>query len=711
MYQTAIAATEKKRKLEFFQELDKLDEASDTEETPTHHTIPTASKTARERPASAPQPSSTSILVPQSPDCMFVGARARPKLLSSNSINSPIVKATPYAQLTRNVASDIKEQMENSPSNRPGTRDAGAVAKRKKATRSSSLREVPESQKIFKGLVFFFVPNNNVSPARRMRISKALEFGATWAKTWQDQITHVIVDRELCFEDVMSYLKLKSFPTTMALVNDSYTADCIKFRSTVDVSHSRFQVRGAQSSLESTGIMSSSASLPLKLPRRNTSPAIATPPRIEQEPISLDEGVPSHQIVGEGESANSKPGQVHNDLLEKLIEEVKVAEVLPLDSEDDEPEATSSGSEDEGPKKKRVRTTAERGANPAWQQAFTCMQRHDGNLAKNNPNARTISILEQMLEHYERTSDQWRTITYRKAISALRRQKEKVVSRDQALRIPSIGERLASKIEEIVWTNRLRRLEYANLEPNDKILQMFLNIYGAGFAQASKWIAQGHRSLDDLKMKAQLTRNQQLGIEHYDDFLQRIPREEVKAHGDVVREAILKADPGVHTIIGGSYRRGASNSGDIDMLITKPGSSLEDIRSLMMDTVVPELFRQKFLKASLAISSRSDGSKWHGASALPGNPVWRRIDLLFVPWDEIGAALIYFTGNDIFNRSLRLLASKKGMCLNQRGLFEDVLRGPNRVKMNAGRLLEGHDEKRIFELLGVPWRPPEHRIC
>lgn len=556
----------------------------------------------------------------------------------------------------------------------------------------------------------------------------------------------------------------------MALVNDTYTADCIKFRSTVDVSYSRFRVRGAQSPDTREPASSAQPSLALK-PYGKRSP-VATPPRAEEDLESFLGRPEPNTVVGNGGVGNGAVGNrakgnevmarrvmgnqgmgndtvakgvmgneatgnrvmgnseaipnsntVH-DVLEELIEEVKGEEVLvrdvmlplffmymgsnflsqPLDSEEDELSTTTS-SNDERPKKKSMgRITA----NPRWQQSFTCMQKHDGK--EDNPNARTIGILEQMLEHYERTSDQWRTIAYRKAISALRREKEKIVSKDQALRIPCIGERLASKIEEIVWTNRLRRLEYANLEPNDKILQMFLNIYGVGFAQASKWIAQGHRSLDDLK-KVDLTKNQQIGVEHYDDFLQRIPRAEVEAHGDVVRQAILKVDPGVQAMIAGSYRRGASNSGDIDMLITKPGASLDEIRSLMMDVVVPELFQKGFLQASLAISNRSDGSKWHGASVLPESKVWRRIDLLFVPWDEIGAALIYFTGNDIFNRSLRLLASKKGMCLNQRGLFEDVLRGANRIKMNAGRLLEGQNEKRIFELLGVPWRPPEHRIC
>jgi len=77
----------------------------------------------------------------------------------------------------------------------------------------------------------------------------------------------------------------------------------------------------------------------------------------------------------------------------------------------------------------------------------------------------------------------------------------------------------------------------------------------------------------------------------------------------------------------------------------------------------------------------------------------------------MGAALLYFTGNDIFNRNMRLLASKKGMRLNQHMLFKDVMRGPGRTKLNEGTVVGGQDEKRIFDILGVPWHPPEHRNC
>ncbi|PYI12587.1 Nucleotidyltransferase [Aspergillus sclerotiicarbonarius CBS 121057] len=360
-------------------------------------------------------------------------------------------------------------------------------------------------------------------------------------------------------------------------------------------------------------------------------------------------------------------------------------------------------------KKRKAVEKGDEGEN-AWQQKFACMHKHDSKSNSENPNSRTIVVLQQMLDYYARTDDHWRVLAYRKAISALRRQPKKIVTKSQALAIPGVGERLADKIEEIVCTNRLRRLENASSTPEDHIIQEFLGVYGVGITQASKWLAQGYRSLEDLRTKASLTQQQRIGVDHHYDFSQRIPRREVETHAEIVRKAVQRVDPKMQVIIGGSYRRGAADCGDIDLIITQPDANLEQIRTRMLVLVAPRLLNQKFLQASLASTSR-DGSKWHGASMLPGGRLWRRIDLLFVPDSEIGAALIYFTGNDIFNRSMRLLASKKGMRLNQRGLYTDVLRGPQRAKLTQGRLLEGRDERRIFAILGVPWRPPEHRIC
>lgn len=339
------------------------------------------------------------------------------------------------------------------------------------------------------------------------------------------------------------------------------------------------------------------------------------------------------------------------------------------------------------------------------------MQKHDGANRIENPNVRTIEILQQMADYYDRINDNWRSIAYRRVITALRKQNRKILTKEEAITIPFVGERLAAKIEEIVWTDRLRRLENTSMEPGDKVLQLFLNMYGVGFAQASTWINQGFRTLEDLTSKAKLSKNQKVGIEHYQDFLTRIPRREVELHGDVVRSAIREVDESVEVTIGGSFRRGAADSGDVDCIITKPDSSIESLRTIIFETVIPRLRVDGYIKAALATSSKMDGSKWHGAATLPKSSIWRRIDFLLVPYDEMGAALIYFTGNDIFNRSIRLLASTKGMRLNQHGLWRDVIRGKNRERITQGSLVESKSEEKIFEILGVPWRPPEHRIC
>ena len=349
-----------------------------------------------------------------------------------------------------------------------------------------------------------------------------------------------------------------------------------------------------------------------------------------------------------------------------------------------------------------------------WQENFSCMQKHDGLNKQENSNARTIDILQKMADYYDRTKDHWRVNAYRKAIASLRRQDAKITTRSEALALPFVGARLADKIEEIVWTNGLRRLDNATTgNPNDAVLQLFLGVYGAGFAQARIWISQGHQTLESLSASAALTPNQKIGVEHYEHFKSRIPRSEVEAHASYLRDYVTAVSPAIEVILGGSYRRGASDCGDIDFLLTSPTLPISSLRTTVLETIIPRLFLARYLKAALATTDPTRGTKWHGAACLPSNKeqVWRRVDFLLVPWEEMGAALIYFTGNDIFNRSMRLLASRRGMQLNQRGLFKDVLRGPRRVKVTDGELVEGKSEKKIFQLLGVPWRPPEHRIC
>ena len=68
--------------------------------------------------------------------------------------------------------------------------------------------------------------------------------------------------------------------------------------------------------------------------------------------------------------------------------------------------------------------------------------------------------------------------------------------------------------------------------------------------------------------------------------------------------------------------------------------------------------------------------------------------------NEFGAGLLYFTGDKQHNIWLRKIAIKKGLKLNEYGLFDN----------KTNRRIAGASEKEIYNLLGVKFLPPEKRI-
>ncbi|KAK2596177.1 hypothetical protein QQS21_006382 [Conoideocrella luteorostrata] len=646
-----------------------------------------------------------------------------------------------------------------------------------------ALKLRPEDEQIFKGLSFYYIPNNDIAPARRLRINKSREYGAVWAREDALAATHVVVDKEIDFSAVEKILgtgqkqqQQQQQEKEVRVVNEDYPIDCIRFRSMLDHKQKKYQVPGQPLPQQqqqqqvaheevTTGCEESAKSLQLKPQHGDTRrwdyvPRLGTPLRsvessvsakgtaqVDSQLVSLDVGraasnldtiIPSgertaqevHEEVQE-EELHGKDAEYVDDELSQCVTMMQEFKDLPLDNDDDDDSRSMTEpieipsdpderdpSEDEQEKQKPGRKGGR------FEDLFACNQSGAQDAKSTNPNSRTIEVLQSMANYYDRISDHWRTLGYRKAITTLRRQDTKISTEEEAYRLPHIGRRIAQKIEEIVTTAKLRRLEYAEDE-DDGALQLFLRIYGVGNKQAQQWVSQGHRTLDDLKTsaKTKLNPSQRIGIDHFDDLNTMIPRREVEALGVVVRTAAAQIDPLAELIIGGSYRRGASSSGDVDFIVTKPEVSVSRLRVFLAE-LIRVLTNNGFLTAHLAsFHTQGDGSKFHGCCVLPKTkgihdddddkyrPIWRRVDFLLVPETELGAALIYFTGNDIFNRSIRLLASKKGMRLNQRGLYKNVLRGPDRSKLSEGELVEGRSERKIFEILGVKWREPHERWC
>lgn len=648
-----------------------------------------------------------------------------------------------------------------------------------KKRKRESLNIRPEKEQMLKGLQFYYIPNDDIAPARRLRINKAREFGASWTR---DPLTatHIIVDKDIAYGDVKKIIGAGG-PNTKVVVNEEYPVDCIRFRSVLDHSQNKYRVPGqplekeTEEGQEATAAAvdgqpassnESTSSLEVKPQRRNARKwgghvaELGTPsrsnegsndggvlvgksiegaPAVDSQPLSLE--VMASETVGDASGTGDTTGKNREhggDELSRYITMMQEFKDLPLDHDEDDDDTRSSATdqneqrseEEEGgsgseaeqemPKgvKKQVRP---KNKATRFEDRFACNQAGAQNAGANNPNSRTIEVLQSMADYYDRVNDRWRTMGYRKAITTLKRHDSKITTEEEAFKLPHIGRRIAQKIEEIVTTNELRRLKYAEEEPTDSALQLFLKIYGVGTKQAQQWLSRGYRTLEDVKTKAKLNPSQRIGVDHLDDLSTRIPRREVEALGAYVEKAAAKIDPLVKLIIGGSYRRGSPSSNDIDLIVTKTKTdSVSQLRPFLTE-LTRVLTDEGFLTARLAsFHSRADGSKFHGCCVLPRargindgdhGPVWRRIDFLLVPETEMGGALIYFTGNDIFNRSMRLLASKKGMRLNQRGLYINVLRGAAREKVTTGQLVEGRCERRIFEILGVKWREPRERWC
>ncbi|KIO27823.1 hypothetical protein M407DRAFT_72655, partial [Tulasnella calospora MUT 4182] len=328
--------------------------------------------------------------------------------------------------------------------------------------------------------------------------------------------------------------------------------------------------------------------------------------------------------------------------------------------------------------------------------------------------------------------DRWRVLAYRKAIGSLQRSRKRITNAEDARRLYGIGEKTADKIVEIISTGNLQRLQYEKCGEY-QICQKLMGIYGVGPKTAYDWYRKGVRSLDDVwagRGGITLNENQRIGLKYYDDLQTRMPREEAAQIYDKIKAAALGIDPRLQMEIMGSYRRGKADCGDLDILLSRDprdGLTHRGVLSRLLRT----LSEKGVITYTLAEPDFStDGleAKFMGLCRLDATSRQRRIgksyphgwnkrlrskliaDILTVPYHQWGAALLYFTGDDIFNRSMRLLARHKGFSLNQRGLWVGATRDPETgEKLNEGSLVASTTEEDIFKVLGVPWQLPCER--
>lgn len=332
-----------------------------------------------------------------------------------------------------------------------------------------------------------------------------------------------------------------------------------------------------------------------------------------------------------------------------------------------------------------------------------------------NPNKRVIEVLERLADQQLLQGQDFKAKSYRTAVETLKNQTVLVTTAKYAQELPGIGVSIAKKIEQVALNQRFPELEDVERSQESKLLRLFTAIHGVGPGFAKRWIMEGMKSLDDIKQRTDLTKPQRLGLEYYDDWKEKIPRKECTEHLNYLNKVMSTIDPKVQLTIGGSYRRGALECGDVDFILTKPRAKINKLKEILIK-LEAKLEETGYLRCTL---NKPSTKLLAGCSLLPNENreatgvhslgKCRRVDILLVPWSEMGAALIYFTGNDYFNRKLRTRAIKMNLVLNESGLFKRITYQQGRNIKDREMLIESANEKKIFKLLGVSYEEPEAR--
>jgi DNA polymerase (family 10) len=259
-------------------------------------------------------------------------------------------------------------------------------------------------------------------------------------------------------------------------------------------------------------------------------------------------------------------------------------------------------------------------------------------------------------------------------------------------KIEGIGKSTAEKIRELIQTGKVGRVE-ALREKHPRSVVALLQIPGLGPKAVTRLRSElGVQSLDDLRLALAERRVRELrGFGAKSEEKLQIAIARLDAQGELSRTPIsialphaerivahLVAVPGVErAVYCGSLRRFSETIGDIDIVVTAEHS--EPVMRALTEMVLVE-----------RVVARGDSKT---------SVVTRRgiqVDLRVVKQQQLGAALLYFTGSKGHNIKLRQRALARGLTLNEYGLFE----------IEGGKLVASETEEDLYAALGLPWISP-----
>jgi DNA polymerase (family 10) len=294
-------------------------------------------------------------------------------------------------------------------------------------------------------------------------------------------------------------------------------------------------------------------------------------------------------------------------------------------------------------------------------------------------NKEIAKILFEMAELLEMDNVPFKPRAYKKASEVIESHAESLaeVHRKEGveglMKVSGIGKGIAEHIEALLDHGTFPEYEHLKKKMPVNISEL-TKVEGVGPKSIKVlWKELGIRDLDELEkaIKAHKLR----GLSHFGEksedkilksieFLRRSSGRQVL--GFIIPEILelektIRARPGViGAWAAGSVRRRKETVGDIDILVVvdKPENAIERFE-------------------------------------LPEGGI--KADLRFVGPESYGAALLHFTGSKTHNVALRGLAIRKGLKLNEYGLWR------------GEKLIAGKTEEEIYDALGLQYIEPEMR--
>jgi NAD-dependent DNA ligase/DNA polymerase/3'-5' exonuclease PolX len=306
-------------------------------------------------------------------------------------------------------------------------------------------------------------------------------------------------------------------------------------------------------------------------------------------------------------------------------------------------------------------------------------------------NATFIKILEKVQSIKSKKGDFMGSKAAQRAVDALILYNKEIETPEELKAIKNVGASTVAKYKEFMKTGTLKFIENFKNDP----INLFTNVYGIGPKKAAQLVNDDQvTTISELREHQDHLLNdvQKKGLKYYEDILKRIPRLEIEHYRTKMSKIKIATD--FHFEIVGSYRRGADNSGDIDVIIT----SSYDNRNVF------DIFIDMLVKKGIIIDLLSKGKKKSlTVGKLRGHPA-RRLDFMFTTKEEYPFAVLYFTGSKIFNTLMRSQALKLGYTMNEHGLHT-FKKGVKGAKIDR----KFKDEKDIFDFLNIKWVEPEDR--